>query len=155
MTTPKPVTEVRSFAALIPAGTPQNAPVTVSLAMPPREVLEITARIPPGPNGVMGFSLGSSGGSIIPDNSGAWIVTSDERIVWTLDNQITSGAWELRGYNTGAFDHTVYLRFVVRLPIRPALPDTTGHIIAAMSAPPVAAPSSVVNTNPVVIAGGA
>lgn len=151
---PQALTEVRAFVAVIPAGTAQAAPVTVALAMPPRVVTSVTLRIPPGPNGEMGFRLGSSGGTIIPDNAGAWIIASDEVIAWTLEDQITSGAWELSGYNTGQYDHSVYVRFVVVLPANPGVVDLAGAVVAQLSAPPVAV-ATVAPVDPDnVIAGG-
>lgn len=110
------LTEIRTFDCLIPAGTPIATPVTVSMAMPPRAVKRITARIPPGPGGTMGFAIGSAGRSIIPYDQTKWIVTDNEVIPWDVFDQIDSGAWELRGYNTDLFPHTVYVRFEVELP---------------------------------------
>lgn len=61
----------------------------------------------------MGFSIGSSGQQIIPYGIGEYIVTDDEKMEWALEQQIDSGSWELFGYNTGDFDHTVYITFLV------------------------------------------
>jgi len=114
--------EIRAFECVIPAGTAKAAPVTFSLAMPARIVDQIDIRIPPGPNGLMGFQLTSSGAQIIPYNAGAFVVANDERLTWPLTNQITSGAWALTGYNTGQYDHTVYVKFLLSLPGQPAGP---------------------------------
>jgi hypothetical protein len=132
-------TQVFEFDCLIPAGTPKTAPVTVAMAMPARVVTSIEVKVPPGPNGVMGFQIGASGRQVIPGNLGAFIVTSDETINWDQVDQIDSGAWQLFGYNTGIYPHTVYVRFVVSqvavgavvstpAPIDPALisSDVTG-----------------------------
>lgn len=108
--------ELRQFTATIPAGTPQAAPVTISLAMPARIVRRVRARIPPGPAGLMGWALASSGVPIIPWNAGAWIVAEDEELTWDLSGQIESGAWQLLGYNTGVYAHSVYLVFEVDPP---------------------------------------
>jgi hypothetical protein len=113
---PRAAIEIQSFACLIPAGTLQSAPITVSMAMPVRQVLGLTIRVPPGPNGFMGFAIGMSSKNVIPQNNGAFIVTSDEVIDWDLDESLNSGAWQLIGYNTGVYDHTVYVRFRVILP---------------------------------------
>lgn len=105
--------EVRNFAATIPAGTPITAPVTVSLAMPPRIVRAVRWRVPPGPAGVMGWALAAAGVAIIPWNVGGWIVANDEYDEWPLDGQISSGAWQVQGYNTGVYAHAVFLTFLL------------------------------------------
>lgn len=110
-----PVDEVHQFAALIPAGTAKSAPVTVTMAMPPREVSEIHVRVPPGPSGLMGFQIGMAGQQIFPRNQGQFIITDDEKIEWAVRGQNDSGAWELYGYNTDVYDHTVHVRFLVSL----------------------------------------
>lgn len=107
--------EIRDFQVLIPAGTAVDSPVTVDMAMPPRIVDQINIRIPPGPNGLMGFRLSSGGIPFLPSNSGAWVIANDEPIQWPLTGQITSGAWELQGYNLGQYDHTVYVKFLLSL----------------------------------------
>jgi hypothetical protein len=111
-----PATEVRSFQVLVPAGTAQDAPQQTALTMPAREVQSIEILVPPGPRGNLGFALSSGGNTIIPEQLGEWIVADGEKIVWELQDQIDSGGWELTAYNTGIYDHTVYLRFLVNLP---------------------------------------
>lgn len=106
-------TQVYEFDCLIPAGTLITAPVTVAMTMPNRRIIAIEIKVPPGPNGSMGFQIGASGRQIIPANLGSYIVTSDETLTWDQVDQIDSGAWQLFGYNNGSYPHTVYVRFVV------------------------------------------
>lgn len=108
--------EIRRFAFTIPAGTTQAAPITQDLAMPARAISQINVRVPPGPNGYMGFAVSMAGQAIIPANANSWVVTSDERIPWPLTNYPDSGAWQVKGYNTGTFPHTVYLEFLCDIP---------------------------------------
>lgn len=89
--------------------------------MPPRTVLRVRVRIPPGPNGVMGFAIGSAGNPIIPTIKGTYIVASDEIYDWELPGQIDSGGWEAQMYNSGIFPHTIYVVFVVQLPDLPVV----------------------------------
>lgn len=107
--------ELYEFQALIPAGTPLFAPVTIAVTMPVRLVRSIEWMVPPGPGGTMGWALAAAGQNIIPVNRDAWIVTDNEQRTWELTDTIESGAWQVKGYNTGLFDHTVYLRFLVDL----------------------------------------
>ena len=104
-------TSIFSFQAKIPAGTPVASPVTVALTMPSTEVVEVDIIVPPGPRGVMGFALGAAGQQVYPYKPGSWIITDNDKLVWQLEDAIDSGAWELIGYNTGAYDHTVYITF--------------------------------------------
>ena len=107
--------EVWSFAVSIPIGTTAAAPAITNLTMPPRLVEAIDWRVPPGPGGMMGFALAAAGVPIIPANPGGWIITDNEADSWQVQGQLESGAWQLAGYNTGLFPHTVYLRFHVNL----------------------------------------
>lgn len=113
-------TEVRQFQVTCAAGTAQAAPQVTNLVMPTREVLNIRIRVPPGPNGNMGFALGAAGNPVIPVAAGTFIIASDEVIEWALEQQIDSGAWQVFMFNTGIFPHTIYLLFTVELPDLPA-----------------------------------
>jgi hypothetical protein len=108
--------EVRAFQVTIPHGTLKTAMFSAALTMPARIVEELEVRIPPGPRGEMGFSIGAAGTPILPVQAGIFIITDDEVIHWPLERQIDSGGWSLFGYNTGGYDHTVYVRFLVNLP---------------------------------------
>jgi hypothetical protein len=107
--------EVRQFAVTVAAGSTPSAPVITPLTMPAREVRSIRVRIPPGPNGQVGFALGAAGTPIIPTNTGQWIIANDETIIWPVSDQIDSGAWQLIAYNTGRRPHTLYIEFQLDL----------------------------------------
>lgn len=126
-------TETRSFAVLVPAGTLDTAPQVTSLAMPPRIVTSVRWRVPPGPRGVLGWSLAMAGQHVLPWGNGNWIIADDEYDRVELTDAPSSGAWQLIAYNLGLLDHTVYLQFdlepigekrsspgVTILPIEPA-----------------------------------
>lgn len=108
--------EVRAFTLVVPAGTTAAAPFVLDCTFPARQVDSITWRVPPGPRGVMGWQIQNSGLRILPTAPDAWIVTDDEKDTWDLEDAITSGSWQLAGYNTGANNHSVYVRFNVSLP---------------------------------------
>jgi hypothetical protein len=105
--------EVRTFEVTVPAGTLEAAPFTAELSMPARIVRSVRVRIPPGPAGVMGWALGAAGERVLPWNPGAWIIGDNEAIEWPLEGQIESGAWQLQAYNTGVYDHSLYLTFLL------------------------------------------
>lgn len=103
--------EVRQFVVTTPRGTTKTSPQTTDLTFPPFEVLAIEWRVPPGPNGTMGFRIGASGQQILPWLTGDWIVANDESYHWDLTGLPNSGSYECVSYNEGNFDHAVYLRF--------------------------------------------
>lgn len=125
--------ELRRFAATIPAGTAQASPVTVDLSIPSRIVTGVRLRVPPGPSGLVGFALASGGTHILPWGDTSWIVADDEVIDEDLANQIESGAWQLIGYNTGSYDHTIQVVFRL-LPISTAA-ATSVWVPATITAP--------------------
>ena len=122
--------EIREFAVLIPAGTAKAAPRTVSIAFPERKVTSVTYRVPPGPSGLMGWALTSAGTPVIPIQQNTFIVTDNQSDTWFLDGYLDSGNWQVTGYNTGLYDHTVYLTFLLDLPgvadLSPPPPQTGG-----------------------------
>lgn len=137
--------DIRTFTATIPAGTAQATPVTVALAMPPRIVRHIDIRVPPGPSGLMGFALAAAGVPILPSNAGGWIITDDEAISWDVAGQITSGAWQLIGYNTGTQPHSIYLRFLLDV-IGADTPAPLPDMLSAQALSPVPDAAAVILT---------
>lgn len=106
--------EVREFVVTIPAGTAKASPITVPMTFPPRQVNEIDVVIPSGPAGHMGFQIAAAGTAIIPANGG-WIIADDDKKQWPLYGVHDSGSWEVIGYNTGTYDHTIYVSFLLDL----------------------------------------
>lgn len=126
--------EVRHFTASIPAGTPQNAPAAVALAMPVRQVSQIDWRVPNGPLGVLGWQLAMGGVKVLPlgDN---FVIANGESGTWHVDGQPDSGAWQLIGYNTGGHAHSVYLAFHCDLPVRIVAPPAPLPALGFMPSP--------------------
>lgn len=107
--------EVRTFDVTIPTGTAQASPITTDLVLPIRTVEGVELVIPDGCAGLVGFRLTMAGTPVIPTNLGAWLVSNGEVIRWPLEGYPDSGAWQLQGYNTDLFDHTIYVRFLLGL----------------------------------------
>lgn len=118
MTTP--VLEVRSFQATIPAGTAITSPKVIDTPFPAREVVWVHWKVPTGPSGLMGWRLSMSGGVAVLPTGGGWIITDDDSDTWNLTGQPDSGFWEVSGYNTDLYDHSVYLDFGLVMPGGPA-----------------------------------
>lgn len=113
--------EIRHFTATIPAGTPLAAPVIVDIGFPPRVVTSIDWRVPPGPAGLMGWDLTMGGVRVIPTQGDRYIIADGQSGTIRPSRELSSGAWQVRGYNTGGQPHSVYLVFHLELiPARPA-----------------------------------
>lgn len=95
----------------ITAGTAKASPATTSLPFDDGIVRRVDVRVPSGPAGLMGFLISYADSPVIPSNSGIYLVMDDEQWPFDVDNHPTGGQWQLIGYNTDVYDHTVYLRF--------------------------------------------
>jgi len=123
--------EIRAFTLNVPAGTPASNPVTLDVSFPPRQVDAVQVIVPPGPSGLVGWAILNSNVRVIPYGSDLWIVTAGESISWPLEGQITSGSWQVTGYNTGINPHAVYFRFLLSLPGRAVItsPPTLDEVL--------------------------
>ena len=101
---------VYQFEPTTPHGTSQAAPYTDDLTLPNYEVQLIRWRVPPGPQGNLGWQLWYSDALILPQN-GLWMIADNEYDKLELDELPTAGDWQFKGYNSGTYDHTVYLTF--------------------------------------------
>lgn len=131
--------EIRQFAVTCPLETAIASAQTTNIAMPVRTVKHIRVRIPPGPGGEMGFALTMAGQSVIPTQANTYLIADNEIYEWDDQDWPNSGAWQVKMYNQGTFDHTIYLTFTVELP-DPADTTTAGVSpdIASLSATAVA-----------------
>lgn len=57
--------------------------------------------------------------SLIPVNPSAWIIHDGDSTSSELARLPNTGAWQIAGYNTGTFPHTIYVTFYAA-PIRPS-----------------------------------
>lgn len=117
--------EIRPFTVTIPAGTTIASGFTASMQFPARIVTQIDVRIPPGPRGEVGFGIGTGGIIVVPYGGTDFIVTDDQYLSFPVENTLESGAWELLGYNTGAYDHTLRVYFHCQLVVT-AAPTAAG-----------------------------
>lgn len=104
---------VESFAVTIPHGTTKSAPRTVDISFAAGVVAGVEILVPAGHAGFTGIALAQAGAAVIPITDGQFIVSDDEVIHWPIDGAINNGDWQAIGYNTGTFDHTFYIRFLI------------------------------------------
>lgn len=100
-----------SFQPTIPAGTPETAPVTVALPFPDCIVRQIDIQIPPGPRGNLGIQLTTAGLQVWPTVAGQWFITDNFTYTFIPPTGTAVSAWNITGYNTGQYDHSVFLTF--------------------------------------------
>jgi hypothetical protein len=117
-------TSIIALQATITAGTAKASPMTVGLAIGSNYVDTIHWRVPPGPRGNLGWFLSMGGVAVLPQIPGEYVIADDESDDWAIAGLPDSGAWQLTGYNTGTYNHTVYLYFHIT-PIQLANPVTT------------------------------
>lgn len=127
--------EVRKYTVTVPAGTAIATPQATSIAFPVRTVRSVDWRIPPGAQGVMGWQLAMGGVQVVPVASDTWVIDDGTAGTFTLDGYPDSGAWQVIGYNTGTFPHSVFLTFhldLVEQP-RPAPVQLGGPLISSFT----------------------
>ncbi len=149
--------EIREFAVTTPAGTANAVPLVTNIRFPERIVTSITYRVPPGPSGLMGWALTSSGAPVIPIQPNTFMVTDNQADTWELEGYLDSGNWQVTSYNTGIYPHTVYLTFQLDLPgsVSTAPPPPAGTGVGVVGAtgtvttPPPASGGGGSSTTPV------
>lgn len=149
--------EIREFAVTVPHGTAKATPQVTDVASGTRILRRLEVKVPDGPRGQMGFQIGMATRQLIPYGVGQFIVTNDVELGWDLEDQPSSGAWQVIAYNTGLFDHTLYVRFLFDLPgqdqvVAPTLLDSAalsssgagvGSGLPAPALPPVPLPAPI------------
>ncbi len=119
---------VWAFQVTIPAG----GTILADTPMPEGTVEEIVITVPPGPSGLVGLQLWVKGGQAQPVQQGAWFIADDRIISLKLAGQPDSGAWQLNGYNTDIYPHTIGLEYYV---------TPAGAVTAASAADAVGGPA--------------
>lgn len=127
--------EIYEFTVQTPAGTTQANPLVTPTVFPSRIVERIRWRVPAGALGVMGWRISMRTVPVIPRNAGGWIVAHATSGEWDLRNQPDTGDWSVTTYNTGSFQHALYLTFMCKViePPQPILALAGGW---ALSVPP-------------------
>jgi hypothetical protein len=97
----------------------------------------------------MGWKLTMSGGQPVIPINGAFIVTDDRADNWIVTQQPDSGQWEVTGYNTDIYDHTVYLDFFLDLVGQAATVTTLASNEALSSPAPITTPPPITTPVPV------
>ena len=104
---------IETFDVAIPAGTAIATPQTTAFSFNQGVVQRLEIIVPPGPSGLVGFRIRHSTQTVIPQSGSGWIIADDEKISWPLEKYPVGNKWSLQAYNTDAFQHTLYFRFLL------------------------------------------
>ena len=99
------------YDALIPTGTSASDLATIDLGLANTVVKSIDIQVPPGPLGVMSFAIYRADTPVIPRQLGQFFTWDDHYASWDLEDYGVGAGWRVIGYNTGTYNHTVYLTF--------------------------------------------
>lgn len=106
-------TIAKTFPALIPAGTAKANPIVILTQFEPNTVKRIEWTFPHGCNGQVGIQLGARSVPVLPGDNSQFYTTSGDTHAIDLQEMHETGDWSVIGYNTGRFDHTVQVTFLV------------------------------------------
>lgn len=106
-------TRIVATRLVVPLNTPIASAIstTIDLGFVVIDWLEV--RIPSGHLGFTGFALDNADVRLVPWNDrNEWLIGDDDLLHYDVGVQ-ASRSMVMRGYNTGSFAHTFYLRFQV------------------------------------------
>ena len=118
----------------IPAGTPVASPVSLAFPLEDNFLKAMYIRIPPGPSGYMGFKILWASQQIVPWGNNSWLITNDEKVTWESETAVTVSGLVLEGYNTGQYNHTIYVLGLIQT-LTPQLLQTVTELTGSVSAP--------------------
>ena len=103
-----------TLTATIPANTTAASPYNLAFPLEDNYLKYIRFIVPPGPSGLMGFRILWANQQIVPWGNLSWIVTDNEQFTIDVDSYMTYTGVVFQGYNTDIWQHTVYLRALIR-----------------------------------------
>jgi len=107
----------------VPAGTPRDSPVSVSVDLAKAVLTRILVRIPPGHCAVTGLRILYGRLQLWPEERGTWLSGDDETLTWDEYFELPHDPTRLtiEGYNESTeYEHSFLIRFAT-LPKRIAL----------------------------------
>jgi hypothetical protein len=115
MTTPtQPMSQLWPLTVATPAGVLETAPQVTNWPMVDANLDYIEIIVPDGPSGQVGLAIFWAGTQIVPWGSGTWLITNSEKIHIPVDTYITVTGLQVMTYNLGIYEHTIYLRALIK-----------------------------------------
>jgi hypothetical protein len=106
-------TRYETVQLVIPANTPQAAPVSAALYRDRAAIDALWVLVPPGPSGLVGFAFWHSSRQVIPKVDGTWIVGDSETIPIQIADLSPWPDWTIKAYNADTYQHTLYVRLAL------------------------------------------
>jgi hypothetical protein len=94
----------------VPAGTPETAPVQVTVPMQSGWISDCEVMIPAGHCLLTGFAVTVAGTLVVPYSGSAWVVDNDTTIKYPINRWVNQGNLVIQGFNTGIFPHKFFFR---------------------------------------------
>ena len=131
----QPMSQLWPLTITTPAGTPIDNPLITPWPLVDANLDFIDIIIPDGPSGQLGVAVYWSGTQILPWGSNSWIITNNEKIHTPIDSYITIGGLSVYTYNLGIFDHTIYLRALIKYTTTPVVTEEGTIGVSTANAP--------------------
>lgn len=112
-----------------PPGTLPTGPITQPVTLENASLISIELLIPPGHCGFTGLRVRSSRQQVLPWGNIDWIIADNYTNTFPVNEEIGSRAISIQAYNTDVYDHTFYIRLLIRDLISPG----TGGLSGAMT----------------------
>lgn len=104
---------VISTRLAVPLNTPIASAISQTIDLGYVIIDWVEVRIPSGHLGFTGFALDNADVRLVPwNNRNEWLIGDNDLLDYEISME-ASATMRMRGYNTGSFNHTFYLRFGV------------------------------------------
>lgn len=97
-----------------PAGTTPDSPQTDVWTLEDSILESLTILIPDGHSGLTGIRIAQAQQEIVPWGNDDWLVSNNEIINVSVNEQITKTGLDIITYNQDVFDHKFWIRAVIQ-----------------------------------------
>ncbi len=139
------------YPVLVPANTPEYAPVVQQLGLAAGTISLVMLQFPSGVNALAHITLSNGLHQLFPTNQDGDFATGAETIVWDESEDLTQppfGLTAIAWNEDTVYDHTITVRIVMQ-PLQEVI-DTTGEIAKLLSqgSPGSEGPATYPTVNP-------
>lgn len=110
---------------LTPANTPLATPQNTPFPLEDAQLVRVDILVPRGPSGNLGFRFLWAQQQVIPWGNNSFLVTDNEKVPVECNFAMTATGLVIQTYNTDVFDHTIYVRALIRDFVTMAAPAAT------------------------------
>jgi hypothetical protein len=106
-------TRLYTTQLLVPAGTPQSAPVTAAVVLEDATLDSVEIIIPDGHVQLTGIAVLSASAPVVPFALGTFISGNNDRLTFPYAAEVTQNGLTVAGFNNDIYPHTFYLRWQI------------------------------------------